>query len=74
MENDDLVKVLEATEGTSISTQLGNLFDGYSKDDQNPNALEIITRFLKRYAKKYNNEEWANLADKITDYLKKLEE
>lgn len=79
MYNDDLVLILEASEGTSVANQLENiLIKGESLEDQNPNALKIISRFLKKYYKKYfrydsddveDCDEWIELSKRIDKYL-----
>jgi len=70
MDNQDLVKVCESTHGTAISEQLEAVLSGEGMDDQNNNALSLIAKFLRKYAKKYDNEEWSDLADEIDRYLK----
>ncbi len=70
MDNQDLVKVCESTHGTAISEQLEAVLSGEGKENQNNNALSIIAKFLRKYATKYGNEEWSDLADEIDQYLK----
>ena len=65
MSDRDLVDICNSRLGWSISGQLDNILNGKPMDDQNPNALREISRFLKRY------EDYTELKEEIDQYLAK---
>lgn len=62
---DDFCAIIESKEGSAVSQQCKDIFEGEDLDEQNPTALYLIARIAK-------SKKETELYQQITDYLESI--